>query len=414
MCPQCGNGRVRPTDIRDEQRLIFRCSFPQCSWVGYACLPGIRKTVIYLDTSTVSHIARVLRSGQLTSPWLRLYKCLRQAIADEVICCPTSTLVQAEAELYQFPGEIVQLSEEFADQGLMQELKVREAQLARALDRFLNNDMPRLETDLPMKDPFSQDVHAWLPPIRVGVDIRYPRFLVDSIRRQKEQSLEAMKRIYKEYAEAGDSFETIRKAEARGYGLGFILIGQRSLRRRCGLEPIPPEDPIGHLWTSDLDSVAQRIAQHEGLNSSRSLERAVEFLESDHVVLTPVADIQSRLHAALAMSYRGPKPRRLKHSDAFDIDHISTFMPYMDIFITDGFFASLCNQANMRLGARYGTEVRSLGEGEVDDFIAKIESLSYAAPQARVARAIAAAMNEGCSIRGSRRLKLQYLTTIYV
>jgi hypothetical protein len=137
--------------------------------------------------------------------------------------------------LYQFPGEIVQLSEEFADQGLMQELKVRESQLARALDRFLNNDPPRLETDLPLKDAFSQDVHTWLPLIRVGVDMRYPRFLVDSIRRQKEQSLEALQRIYNEYAEAKDDFEKIRKAEARGYGQGFILIGQQSLRRRAGL-----------------------------------------------------------------------------------------------------------------------------------------------------------------------------------
>jgi len=398
VCPQCGRGRICPVAIRDGQRLVFRCSAPPCSWVGYACLPTIRKTVIYLDTSTVSHIARALRSGQSTSPWLKLYKALGQATADEVICCPTSTLVQAEAELYQFPADIVRLSEEFSDAGLMQDLRVRESQLVRALTRFLHNDPPQLDTDLPLKDVLSQDLHAWLPLFRVRVDMRYPRILVDSIRREKEQSVEVLDRIYQEYAEAEDSFETIRQVEARGFGDGLILIGQQALRRRRGLEPIPLEDPIGHLWRSDLDSIAQHIAQHERVNYSRSLERAIEFFESDHVALTPIADIKSRLHAALAMSYRGPKPRRLQRGDAFDIDHVATFMPYMDIFITDGFFASLCNQSNMQLGSRYGTEILPLGEEAVKAFIEKIESLSRAAPQAQLARAIAAVMNERDSV----------------
>jgi hypothetical protein len=130
------------------------------------------------------------------------------------------------------------------------------------------------------------------------------------------------------------------------------------------------------------------------LDYPQSLRRAAEFLESDHVSLTPIADLQSRLHAALALRSRGPKPRRRLPSDIFDIDHVATFMPYMDIFITDGFLASLSNQSNMRLGAPYKTMIRSLGAREVDEFIAMIETLSLSAPQAELARRIAAVIHE--------------------
>jgi hypothetical protein len=254
-CPQCGVGRIRPVEVLDGQHLTFEYPIFHCSWMAYAPLPEIRKTIIYLDTSTISHMAAALQSGQLSSPWLRLYKALCQATADEVICCPTSSIVHAEAELSRFPEEIVKLSEDFGDPGVLQQFMIREAQLSRALDRFLKNEPPKLETNLPPNDAFLEDVHKWLPVSRVGVALRYPPSLVDSIRGTKAQNWIDLGRIYEKYTKAGYDFDKIRRYEARGYGRGLLLVGQRSLRRRWSGEPVPLEDPFGHLWRNDYDII---------------------------------------------------------------------------------------------------------------------------------------------------------------
>jgi hypothetical protein len=394
-CPQCGIGRICPADVWDGQYLTFECPFPYCSWKGYAPLPAIRKTLIYLDTSIISNMANALRKGQFGSPWLRLYKVLCQATADEVICCPISADVYAEVELFSFAEEIIRLSWDFADPGVLEQTMIREAQLSRALDRFLKNEPPKLETDLPPTDAFRENVHTWLPNFRVDVRLPSPPRLVSSIRSTKEWNQRDLARIYGEYTKAGHNFDKIRRAEARGYGRGLLRFGQRALRRRWSIEPVPLEDPSGHLWRTDYDIIADRIAQHEGLNYPQSLRRAAEFLESDHVCLTPIADLQSRLHAALEReSSRRRTPRPPTPSDAFDIDHIAIYMPYVDIFTTDTFMADQCNRRDMQLGAPYNTKIRSLKPGEIDEFIAEIENLSLSAPQVELARRIASVMYE--------------------
>src|SRR5207237_10010439 len=89
-CESCQIGRIRPVDVMGGKRLFFRCSNTQCFNKMNFELPEIEKTIIYLDTSTVSHMARAKVRGDSDAPYLKLYEALRRASARNLVACPGS------------------------------------------------------------------------------------------------------------------------------------------------------------------------------------------------------------------------------------------------------------------------------------------------------------------------------------
>jgi len=126
-----------------------------------------------------------------------------------------------------------------------------------------------------------------------------------------------------------------------------------------------------------------------------ALATAEEFLLSEHVSRTPVAAIGAKLLAGLAILCRGPMPRKLQKGDYIDIEHISTYLPYVDVFIADRFFTGLCNQSHIAVGETYGTEIRRLSERNIDEFIQYLDELRASAPQAELAQRISRTIVEG-------------------
>src|SRR5687768_9414912 len=99
----------------------------------------------------------------------------------------------------------------------------------------------------------------------------------------------------------------------------------------------------------------------------------MEFLTSAHVAETPFAYVRGQLQAELAMRCRGNERRTPKPGDQHDTEHMATFMPYVDVFFADQFFASMANQNNLRLGEKFNTTIRSLPPREIPEFIAWLE-----------------------------------------
>ena len=396
LCPNCGRERIRPVDIFDGKHLMFECPTPECRWKGKARLPDIQKKIIYLDTSTVSHMARALKRKETDSPWIKLYERLQSATGAEVICCPGSSIVENEAELSLYSKEIVRLSRGFGDPGLRHELQIERAQIFRALRRYLSNVSPILETTPPLKDAFVEPVHRWLPIYNISVNLPTPDWLVETHRMTKVSMRDQLERVYREYEAQGAQFEEIRRRELRGFGEATITIGIRSLRRRIGLESTPPgEEEIALFIPNTFDLLTYSLQKELKISFKESIERVSEFLLSEHLALIPVADIKAKLHAGLAMLCRGTNPRLPKPGDPYDIDHLATFLPYLDILLADRFFADLCNQSHLRLGDLYGCEIRSLGPTDIPDFIAHLDKIVESASQTAIASRIAYAIHKG-------------------
>jgi len=408
-CPDCGTGNIRPIEIHGGRFLLFNC--PCCQWRGEAELPQIRKTIIYLDTSIASNMAKALRAGDTQSPWWRVYDTLRQAAADEMLCCTGSSILQSEAELSQYRAEIINISKKFGDPKLRHELEVREAQLFRALDRFLSGTAPIREIP-PREDAFERHSCQWLSLFRVGlVEEPYSDKRAKPIRISKVSIHRDMQRVYSEYTEDGYDFADISQAEARGYGQGIIADGLRMIQRRLAYfsgntDPATAAD----LLPTTFDSITYEIKRRFKLeNLEEAFQESTEFLRSEHVCMTPFADLSAQLYAAFAITNRGPMPRLPSPSDACDIGHIATFMPYVDVFIADRFTSTLCNCPHMWLGETYETKIRSLGINEIDEFIRDIDQLRANAPHIKLVQRIKQAIGEGGYIQEQTAVLQQWL-----
>lgn len=392
-CIRCKLGRIRPIAINGEQ-LLFDC--PHCKWRFRADLPQIRKTIIYLDTSTVSHMASALRNGEKASQWLRLEEALRASAADDVICCVDSSIIRHEAELSPYAAEIVSMSQGFGDPHPRHELDVQYAQLFRALDRFLAGAPVTKETSLPWQDAFEDDPHRWQEPFRIDAEWRYSPTAVQGIRATKTNLEREFTQIYASYAADGLGFEGIQKLEASGFGKGIIADGLRAIQCRLSLSSTEPSDnTVGLVLPTTFDLIVESVKQKTGLDYSGAIAKTIDFLNSEHTSSIPVAEIGAWLHAGLAVAARGPKPRLSSPSDSGDITHIATFMPYVDIFVADRYFASLCNRSDIKLGNDYGTTIRTLGEGDIDAFIAELDRLHNQCPHADLSRRIQRSINDG-------------------
>lgn len=249
-------------------------------------------------------------------------------------------------------------------------------------------------TTPPLEDAFVKPINRWLPMFNITGNLTTPAWMVETRRVSKVSMRSQLEKIYQEYEIQGAQFEDMRQREARGYGDGIRVAGIRSLRRRSGLEPTPPgEEEIALFLPNTFDLLIYDLQRKLKISITEAIDRASDFLLSEHLALTPMVDITAKLHAGLAMLCRGANPRLPKSGDPCDIGHIATFIPYVDILITDKFFADLCNQKHLRLGDLYGCEIRSLGPAYIPDFIAHLDKIVESAPQTALASKIVYAIH---------------------
>jgi hypothetical protein len=202
--------------------------------------------------------------------------------------------------------------------------------------------------------------------------------------------------IYRRYAIDEMSFDQIRDQEALGFGRGILAEGMKVFRQRLGLEHLEDEEESLGLWfPTTFDMIVGVLREKLDLPVLEGIEKAEDFLSGSHSRLIPMVDITSRLHAAMSMLCRGQWPRLPSPSDSVDIEHISAFLPYVDILITDSFFADLCNQRHMQIGIPYGSIVRSLRPNQVQAFIEEIDTIVQNTHQAGLAKRISDSIEEG-------------------
>ena len=392
-CPECGCPGVRPIDITSGSQLLVRCR--ACQWYAYADLPALTKTVIYLDTSTVSHIRAAKSRGETESPWLKLYDKLRGAVGLNVVCCPLSSIVEEEAELSAASKEILDISRTLAAPSMRHQLEVQERQIFRALDRFLRGEAPTLETGPPWSDAFYEDVHKWLPMYSVSVNRGSLPEWIEARRATKKVMQGMVEEVYLDYATNGTSLEEMRAIERKGYGKGLLLKGMGVIRQRAGVEPVDAADPYAPYLPTTLDLILQKIRETKGCQLDEAIALATAFLLGDNYSATPHVDIAVKVHTAVAMLCRGERPRLPAAGDAYDINHIATYLPYTNVFVADSFFATICNQTNVGVTEMYSTEVISLGEKDILAFLDRLDRLVEAAPQAPLAKRITDAIHLG-------------------
>lgn len=387
-------------DIVDGHVLAFECPIPRCRWYGRARLPKIQKQIVYLDTSTVSHIAKVVQRNEADSPWNELLNVLRRGVRLEAICCPGSSILEQEADLSKIPKEIIQLSRTLADPGMRHELQIKRSQVVRALRSSLAGTAPQPENCLDSEDAFYQPVHRWLPSFHFSVNTITPPAWIESRRTAKAATQQGMEEAYKRYAEGGVAFEEMVELESSGFGTAIIAEHRDTLALRLGHRSLEPgEEVLGSVAPTTFDTLVSVAMEKPGVTHLEASKAVIAFLQGPHLRRVPVVDIMARLHAGLAMLHRGETSRVIGTGDSNDIEHIACVAPYVDVLITDRFFADLCNQGHMEIGQKYSCSIRSLRPREVLEFANELQAQIDATPQRALAERIQVAIREGGSIQ---------------
>jgi hypothetical protein len=204
--------------------------------------------------------------------------------------------------------------------------------------------------------------------------MRAPEEFIASARAAKTSTLGQIEEMYRAYERDGFTFKQIVEVEERAFPEAVCISGRNMYAARLAYTQ-GKTDYVHVWWSSTFDMIAQAIEFRTKCSMEDSLGRAFDFLVSPHARTTPYSYIAGRLQAQLAMLCRGDKPRLPDDGDHYDIEHIATFAPYVDIFIADKFFAGIANQKNLRVGDPWNTEIRSLTPKEIPDFIDWLESL---------------------------------------
>jgi hypothetical protein len=118
----CGAGNVRPVDVVSGN-LVFNCSnLGLCHFTAFAPLPPLSKTLIYVDPSTVSRMARARSRGDASSPYALLYDAFRRASSRNLVALPGSTTFETAAEYTELWDVIVEMARELSSPSLRDDL----------------------------------------------------------------------------------------------------------------------------------------------------------------------------------------------------------------------------------------------------------------------------------------------------
>lgn len=88
---------------------------------------------------------------------------------------------------------------------------------------------------------------------------------------------------------------------------------------------------------------------------SQDVKGLIKFYKSDYNYLAPYTNISARMFAKIMSD-----PQEIKTGDPMDIEHASSILPYVDLYITDKPWRTFINKE--RLGKLYDTEVCYIGD----------------------------------------------------
>lgn len=280
------------------------------------------KLVVYLDQNFISNMAKAGRGQEVNPSFKRIYELLHQGFLDEKLVVPYSFFHDIESSLIpDLAGKIGQYQAYLGQTQLKGASEVKFHQIVKGAYKFLGRD----GSELSMSDAFMENPDDILKHLNVRVKMP----ILGNPQEERARIAVRLQALVASLADNKVSFKDQLQKE-------FSEIGQAY---------------EGNFYLQLRDIFG------------RDAQKIKEFVSSACFKDIPIISINGRLWAKLITDFRS---RPIQAGDVTDIDIISAYLPYVDVFATDHFMMNLIK--NLSLDEGYKTTIFSAAKGEPDKF----------------------------------------------
>jgi len=364
-CPRCGQQNCFG-NVSVSLQGCEKCNFRKSVW-----LPPVRKKIIYLDHFFYTNTFK----GQ-DQRFIRGSQRITQATHSQLLVAPYSSI--HEDEVFQWQGANNDLMEFVKKVSLGHKFErpqvVERTQIMKAFGNFLHARSP--EYLLEERDVLPTNVHQWNDYFWINIEgyLGDPK-QIESI---KKANVEGLVKTYENWRNSTRSFNEHINVEIQHYVKslfdGWFDTTTKILQgdHHALLSPSHGHFIISGLLMYFPDDTAPQ----------ESLKKVADFFKSEYFSATPYQWISTRMFAKLRDqvingAYPNPDKVRDEHSGLIhDIQHISTYLPYCDVFILDKAMHAILSDPKININDGYKTEIFSLNNWEI--FYAWVDELELA------------------------------------
>lgn len=257
-----------------------------------------KKLVVYLDQNFLSEMAKSASDHNVNPLFREIYELLHQGFVEEKTTVPASWFHKLESSFdTRLKNEIVSYQNYLGQTQLHHPHEIHIFQLGRAAKEFLGEKVEPITYNIAYNDNPDKRTQR----LNVVVDSHLERF------------------NYR-----GDKQITTQRLE--------------QLRKSMTAKKVPFKKQLEYEFTESSKSFIKYDANTVNWIFNKQAERLQEFSVSTHYKSIPRLEISTNFFAKLLTDFNN---RAFKPSDPIDIDIISTYLPYVDVFATDTFMANL-------------------------------------------------------------------------
>lgn len=321
--------------------------------------------IVWLDTSIITNMTILRKSPEKLEQVPRnriekLYNLVYEYGRAGRIICP---LAEQEGEVWINRSDWMDTIRELSLGIECVRLKdIQDRQLHRAMKAFVSNE-PSIT--LSYLDAFDDDPVAELQEVLqqpVFITVDYDIFLGADYRRDSNtRIINALNERRENNIKQGVIFEEQFASE---------LVGeiQEVVKMARELTDGIVEDERGEFnkmgaW---INLRHQLLAWEHISGKANDLEGLISFHKSDYNKVCPYVKLSCSLYAKIMID-----PQPIKSGDPMDITHISTLMPFSDLFITDKHWSTFLNRKSF--SKEYDTTIAYVGNtDEINGFFQKV------------------------------------------
>lgn len=273
-----------------------------------------KKLLVYLDQNFISEMAKAPINERVKPEFSEIYELLHKGFVEEKLVVPQSLMHDVETSMAaHYKERIVSYQNYLGQVRLYRSEEVVNRQTDAALERFRGDSTVEV---LKIRNAFLQDPDKRVEQMNITVDAHL---------------------------------------ETRDFRSGRARTGERleALRKRRIQEGVKFDAQLQIEYDDHRDFYLEEMARNLSKSVTDLDKDLLAFANSSQFKDVPAIDIAAQLNAAILTHLT----REVKDSDAADIDILSTYVPYMDVFCTDTFMAEQLRA--LKLDHKYGVDVFS-------------------------------------------------------